>query len=76
MELWDLPAHRLQQLLTAGDLTSRELTEIMLQRLYQVEPLVGAFITTTPDLALQQAQDQGFRQTHCFFFRIAYTCRA
>jgi aspartyl-tRNA(Asn)/glutamyl-tRNA(Gln) amidotransferase subunit A len=42
--------------LRRGDLSSRELTQAYLDRIARLEPALHAFITTTPDLALAQAE--------------------
>jgi aspartyl-tRNA(Asn)/glutamyl-tRNA(Gln) amidotransferase subunit A len=41
--------------LRAGHLSSRELTEACLERIRSLEPILHAFLTLTPDLALRQA---------------------
>ncbi len=50
------PAHELAALLRSGALSSRELTEAALARMEAVEPQVGAFLTPTPELALETAR--------------------
>ena len=42
-------------LLRQGQVSSRELTEACLERITRLEPLLNAFITLEPDLALEQA---------------------
>src|SRR5512138_234497 len=41
--------------LRRGDVSSRELTQDVLERIDRLEPRLHAFITLTPDLALQMA---------------------
>ncbi len=55
MELWQQPAHKLQKLLSEGEIGARELTVAHLKRLREVEPLVQSFITLTEETALEQA---------------------
>ena len=47
--------HALHQQLTEGELTATALTEAVLARLQAVEDRVHAYITRTPELALEQA---------------------
>ena len=42
--------------LQSGEISSREITEAYLARIESLEPSIKAFITRTPDLALQQAE--------------------
>ena len=53
--LHDLTLAEARQRLLDGDLTSRSLTQAHLDRITQIEPSVGAFITVTADEALEQA---------------------
>ncbi len=55
MQLHQLTADQLHGMLLAKQVTSREITESILQRIAEVEDRVHAYITVTPDLALQQA---------------------
>ncbi len=55
MELYQLTAHQLREMLAKKEITSRALTESVLKRIKEVEDRVHAFITLTPDLAFQQA---------------------
>jgi len=55
MELYQLTISRLHELLIRKEVTSREVTESVLQRIAQVEDRVKAYITVTPELARQQA---------------------
>lgn len=57
MELEGGTIHELHRLLTAGEVTSREITESVLRRIEAVEEKVHAYITVTPDLARQQADN-------------------
>jgi aspartyl-tRNA(Asn)/glutamyl-tRNA(Gln) amidotransferase subunit A len=43
--------------LRRGDISSRELTQAVLDEIERLEPSVRAFITLTPELALQQADE-------------------
>ena len=55
MQLHQLTAGRLHEMLVGKEVTSREVTESVLRRVAEVEDRIHAFITLTPDLALQQA---------------------
>ncbi|MBI2955297.1 MAG: Asp-tRNA(Asn)/Glu-tRNA(Gln) amidotransferase subunit GatA [Chloroflexi bacterium] len=56
MELYKLTVHEAHELLTKKQITSVELTRSVLERIAQVDPTIRAYITVTPDLALEQAQ--------------------
>ena len=56
MELYDQTIHHLHGLLKSRQLSAVELTNQVLARIDQVEPQIGAFITQSRDLALEQAQ--------------------
>jgi len=56
MQLYDQPIHQLQALLRSRQVSSVELTNTVLDRIDQVEPQVGAFITESRALALEQAR--------------------
>jgi aspartyl-tRNA(Asn)/glutamyl-tRNA(Gln) amidotransferase subunit A len=53
--LTDLSLLEAADALRAGDVSSRELTEACLQRISSLEPEIHAFLTLTPELALDQA---------------------
>ncbi len=56
-ELWRLTAHEAHEKLRAKEISSVELTQSVLGRMAEVEPKVHAYITTTPEVALQQAKE-------------------
>jgi aspartyl-tRNA(Asn)/glutamyl-tRNA(Gln) amidotransferase subunit A len=56
MELFTLTMAQAHQKLKTKEISSLELTQSVLNRIEQVEPKVGAYITLTPELALAQAQ--------------------
>ncbi|MCC6960432.1 MAG: Asp-tRNA(Asn)/Glu-tRNA(Gln) amidotransferase subunit GatA [Dehalococcoidia bacterium] len=56
-DLWRLTAHEAHEKLRAKEISSVELTQSVLDRVAEVEPKVHAYITTTPELALQQARE-------------------
>ncbi len=60
VDVCTLSAVELCQALRKGEVTSRELTRAYLERIDALEPNLHAFLTLTPDLALQQA-DQADR---------------
>jgi aspartyl-tRNA(Asn)/glutamyl-tRNA(Gln) amidotransferase subunit A len=53
--LTDLTVHQSLDLLRSGETSSRELTEAALERITALEPSLHAFLTITPERALQQA---------------------
>lgn len=55
MKLHELTAFELHQMVLRGDTTSSELTAHFLHRIRKYNDLLQAFITVTPDLALEQA---------------------
>jgi aspartyl-tRNA(Asn)/glutamyl-tRNA(Gln) amidotransferase subunit A len=55
MKLYEMTAHRLHDLLARKEITSRELTESVLKRVEEVEERTHAYITLTPEMALEQA---------------------
>ncbi len=55
MELCQLTAYQLHEMLRRKEVTSREITESVLKRIAKVEDRIHAFITLTPDVARQQA---------------------
>ena len=57
MELYRLTIHEARALLDRGEVRSVELTEAVLGRIEEVEPRVHAFITLTPEKAMEQARE-------------------
>lgn len=55
-ELTDLTIRQALDALQQGDISSRDLTQACLARIDQLEPALHAFLTRTPDLAFQQAE--------------------
>jgi len=55
MKLHQMTAHQLHGLLSSKEVTSREITESVLKRIEEVEGRIHAFITLTPEMALEQA---------------------
>jgi aspartyl-tRNA(Asn)/glutamyl-tRNA(Gln) amidotransferase subunit A len=56
-QLHTLTIHEAYELLRKRETTSLELTQAVLERIEAVEPQVRAYITRTPELALQQAEE-------------------
>ncbi|MYD08844.1 MAG: Asp-tRNA(Asn)/Glu-tRNA(Gln) amidotransferase subunit GatA [Chloroflexi bacterium] len=54
-ELTSLTISDALELMRAGDISARELTEAHLQRIEALDPALGAYLTVTDDLARQQA---------------------
>ncbi|MFQ5857223.1 MAG: Asp-tRNA(Asn)/Glu-tRNA(Gln) amidotransferase subunit GatA, partial [Anaerolineae bacterium] len=61
-ELHRLSVHAAHQLLQAGEITSVELTEALLDRIAAVDNTVKAYLTMTPELALEQAREADARR--------------
>ncbi len=57
MELYELTIHEARELLAAGEITSTELTESVLNRIDLVDPRIRAYITLTKEGALEQASE-------------------
>ena len=51
--LYDLTAHEAADLLARREVSSRQLTEAVLERIRQVEGRIEAFVTVTEELALR-----------------------
>ena len=64
MKLYELTIHEAHELLIRGEITSTELTRSVLERMEAVEPKVKAYITPTPELAMERARraDEALRQ--------------
>ena len=56
MNLHDLTIHEARRLLDAGEISAEELTEAVLERILEVDNDVQAYITLTPEEALEQAR--------------------
>ncbi len=56
MELHDLTARVLAEKIREGEVTSVEATEAVLKRIDRMEPVINAYITVTPDEALETAR--------------------
>ena len=56
-DLWRLTAHEAHEKLRAKEFSSVELTQSVLDRVEAVESQVRAYITVTPELALQQGKE-------------------
>jgi aspartyl-tRNA(Asn)/glutamyl-tRNA(Gln) amidotransferase subunit A len=58
---YELTIHEAHDLLRRGDLSSVELTQSVLDRLVAVDNDVRAYLTVTPEIALEQARQAGER---------------
>ncbi len=56
MNIFDMTIHKLHAALKGKQISSVEATSAMLARIESVEPLVGSFITVTPEQALEAAR--------------------
>jgi aspartyl-tRNA(Asn)/glutamyl-tRNA(Gln) amidotransferase subunit A len=61
LELHYLSVHEASRLLAQREITSRQLTEAVLERIRQVDGRVRAYVTVTEDVALQQAEEADAR---------------
>ncbi len=57
MNIFDMTIHELHTALKGKQLSSREATSAMLERIEAVEPKIGSFITVTPELAMAAAKN-------------------
>jgi aspartyl-tRNA(Asn)/glutamyl-tRNA(Gln) amidotransferase subunit A len=57
MELYQLTIHELQDLLRKRTVSAEELTKTIYQRIEQVEKRIHAYITLTPEAAIEQARE-------------------
>jgi aspartyl-tRNA(Asn)/glutamyl-tRNA(Gln) amidotransferase subunit A len=64
MKLHDMTIHELTTLLKAGEVTSKEITESVFDRIDAVEDSVGAYVTVMRDKALEQADAADERIAH------------
>ena len=55
MRLYEATVGQLNRLMAAGELSARELTEAVLERIRRVEPRVRAYVTVTEELAREAA---------------------
>jgi aspartyl-tRNA(Asn)/glutamyl-tRNA(Gln) amidotransferase subunit A len=62
--LWELTIHELRDLLLTKQVSAREIAEAFLNRIESLDPQIRAFITTTPEQALKQADatDEAIRR--------------
>ena len=56
MEIYDLTAHELADLLRRGEMTSAEVTGAIFKRIHDVDPDVQAYVTLTEDQAYETAR--------------------
>ena len=56
MRLYDLTIHQARALLDAGEISAVELTQAVLDRILSVDNAVKAYLTLTPETALEQAR--------------------
>ncbi|MEO9255033.1 MAG: Asp-tRNA(Asn)/Glu-tRNA(Gln) amidotransferase subunit GatA, partial [Tepidiformaceae bacterium] len=60
-DFWKLTAHEAHERMRAKEFSAVELTESVLDRVREVEPRVRAYITFTPEVALEQAKEADAR---------------
>ncbi|HEY63027.1 MAG TPA: Asp-tRNA(Asn)/Glu-tRNA(Gln) amidotransferase subunit GatA [Caldilineae bacterium] len=57
MDLYALTIHEARELLDRGEVSSTELTEAVLERIYALDNEIKAYLTLTPELAMEQAAE-------------------
>ncbi|MFQ5810185.1 MAG: Asp-tRNA(Asn)/Glu-tRNA(Gln) amidotransferase subunit GatA [Armatimonadota bacterium] len=62
MELYERTAHEIADKLAGGDVSSREVTEAVLQRIEQVEEDVQSYVLVTREKALERAEEADARR--------------
>jgi aspartyl-tRNA(Asn)/glutamyl-tRNA(Gln) amidotransferase subunit A len=62
LELYELTIHEAHDLLEKGEISSVELTQAVIDRIVAVDNEIKAYITLTPDLALEQAKEADRRR--------------
>ena len=61
MKLYELTIHEAQDLLRKGEISAAELTQAVIDRIVEVDNQVKAYLTVTPEWALEQAQQADHR---------------
>jgi aspartyl-tRNA(Asn)/glutamyl-tRNA(Gln) amidotransferase subunit A len=56
-----MSAHKAREMLAGRDISAVELTQMVLDRIDEIDPQVSAYLQVTPDLALSQARDADTR---------------
>jgi len=56
LELYELTIHQAHELLRKGEISSVELTQALLDRIVEIDNQIKAYLTLTPELALEQAR--------------------
>jgi aspartyl-tRNA(Asn)/glutamyl-tRNA(Gln) amidotransferase subunit A len=62
LELYELTIHEAHDLLEKGEISSVELTQAVIDRIVAVDNEIKAYITLTPELALEQAKEADRRR--------------
>ena len=62
MKLYELTIHEAQELLGKGEVSAVELTQAVIERIVEVDNQVKAYLTVTPELALEQAREADRRR--------------
>lgn len=62
MELYELTIHEAHDLLDKGEISSVELTQAVMDRIVAVDNDIKAYLTLTPELALEQAREADRRR--------------
>jgi len=61
LELYELTIHQAHELLRKGEISSVELTQALLDRIVEIDNQIKAYLTLTPELALEQAREADAR---------------
>jgi aspartyl-tRNA(Asn)/glutamyl-tRNA(Gln) amidotransferase subunit A len=62
LNLYELTIHQAHELLRQGEITAVELTQSCLDRILAVDNRIKAYLTLTPELALEQAREADRRR--------------
>jgi aspartyl-tRNA(Asn)/glutamyl-tRNA(Gln) amidotransferase subunit A len=57
LKLYELTIHEAQDLLRKGELSAVELAQAVIERIVEIDNQVNAYLTVTPEWALEQAQE-------------------
>ena len=61
MELYELTIHEAHELLRKGEISAVELTQAVIDRIVEVDNQIKAYLTITPEWAVEQAQEADHR---------------
>jgi aspartyl-tRNA(Asn)/glutamyl-tRNA(Gln) amidotransferase subunit A len=62
LKLYELTIHEAQELLRKGEISATELTQAVIDRIVEIDNQVKAYLTVTPEWALEQAREADRRR--------------